>query len=160
MGTVFAHPPKLTSQADLYTLRAPGDPDGCVIYLYIADQAEYRISLGGAHSGRKGRVYSLSLICYFHYKGQDSEAADAANDLFIDSLTAWIESDRNCGTAAVSEGGDGSGVIFSWGEGPNAEAIPGGKDIRVHTAFPKDFRGQGTQVFNIVDVAVIEILQT
>ena len=167
VGTVFPHPPKLTKQTDFYSLAEPGRADGAVIFMYLSDQGEYRIGLQGrpdpnvpGSGGRKGRVYTLYLLCYLLYKGNKAEDADRMNDLFIDSLTSWIELDRNAGTQAVSLGGDGSGVIFSWGEGANPAAIPGGKDIQVHTAFPRDFRGQSSQVFNLVEVAVIAILQT
>ena len=161
-GTVFSHPPKLTKQSDLYALAEPGRADGAVIFMYLGDQSEYRAGTGGAHSGRKARMYTLNLICYFMWKGDDAQEADAANDAFVDSMTSWIEADRNCGTEAVSLGGDGSGVIFSWGEGPGPSGInaPGAKDIQVHTAFPKTFRGQATQVFNLFEVTVIEILPT
>lgn len=167
MANVFAHPPKLTKQSDLFDNKVPGDPAGGVIFMYLANQGEFRIALGGTpqrgvlgSGGRKGRVYSLSLLCYFIWKGQLSEEADAANDKFIDSLTSWIELDRNAGCGDVSNGGDGSGVIFSWGEGPDPSSVPGGKDIVVHTAFPRDIRGQGVQIFNVVDVAVISMLGT
>jgi hypothetical protein len=160
VGKVFAHPPKLTKQTDLFNLSVPGQPDGCAIFLYMPHQSEYRIALGGVTSGRKGRVYDLSMLAYFMWTGPRAEDADAANDAFIDSLVAWIEASRNCGTQAVSLGGDGSGVIFSWGEGPDPSSIPGGKDIQVHTAFPRDLRGQATQIFNVIDVAIIEILAT
>ena len=166
-GRVFAHPPKLTKQSDLYDLALPGQPDGAAIFLYLTGQDEYRIALGGVPSrtvpgsgGRKGRVYALSLLCYLFWKGPEAEGADEANDAFIDSLTNWIQADRNAVTQATTLGGDGSGVIFCWGEGPNPGSIPGGKDVTVHTAFPKHIRGEGVMVFNIVDVSVIAILQT
>ena len=159
-GRVYAHPPKLTKASDIFALSEPGAPDGAVIYIFMPEQTEIRIALGGLHGGRKGRVYHVSLICYFMWRGDAATDADAANDTFIDSLTAWIEADRNCGTGNIANGGDGSGVIFSWGEGPDPSVIPGGKDIQVHTAFPRDFRGQSTMVFTVIDVAVIEILQT
>jgi hypothetical protein len=160
-GTVFPHPPKLTKQSDLYALSSPGTPDGAVIFMYLGEQMEWRVGMQGQHGGKKARVYTLNLITYFIWKGDDAEDADAANDAFVDSLTAWIEADRNAGTEAVSLGGDGSGVIFSWGEGPDPQAIgEPEKDIKVHTAFPKDFRGQAVQIFNLFDVAVIELLTT
>lgn len=166
-GSIFPHPPKLTQQTDLFAAGTPGQAGGAVIYMYISNQGEYRLALGGrpvpnqiGSGGRKGRVYSLSLLCYLLWKGPKAEEADAANDAFIDSLTSWIEIDRNAGTQDPSLGGDGSGVIFSWGEGADPSAIPGGKDIVVHTSFPKQVRGQATQVFNIVDVAVIATLGT
>lgn len=166
-GKVYPHPPKLTKASDLFEKAVPGEPGGAVIFMYLPTQSEYRIGIAGERvrgvpgsGGRKGRVYDLSLICYFVWEGGKATDADEANDAFIDSLTDWIELNRECGTQAVSLGGDGSGVIFCWGEGPDPSAIPGGKDIRVHTAFPRDIRGQSVQVFNMVDVSVIEILQT
>lgn len=159
-GKVFKHPPKITKQSDLFALQKPGEAGGVVIYLYLPDQGETRIGIDGIHGGRKSRVYQLSLICYFIWKGSSSQDAGTGNDDFIDSLTSWIEADRNCGTAAVSLGGDGSGVIFAWGEGSAPATTQGGKDINVHSAFPRDFRGQAIQVFNVIDVAVVEQLAT
>lgn len=159
VGTVFPYPPKITKESALYEATQPGDADGAVIYLYLSGQSEVRISSAGQHGGRKGRAYKLSLICYFRWKGPESEAAGRSANEFLDGLTAYIEADRNAGTQAVSLGGNGTGIIFSWGEGTDPSSLLG-PDILVNSMMPRTVRGQMTQVFSIVEVGVIEILDT
>lgn len=147
LSTVFAHPPKITSEGDFYQGESPGIEDGAVIYLHLGPHDERRIAIAGANGGRKARVYPLVLICYLRHKGPDSQDAGAANDAFIDGVTAWIQANRTANSA---------GVIFQWGEGDQT----GGVDLRVEAAMPKPIRQQASQVFTTIDVTCLEILDT
>lgn len=163
LSTVYPYPPKITKQTALYEIQPPGEPGGAVIFMYLSgQQGEVRISSAGQHGGRKARTYHMSLICYFRWVGPQSEDAGLASDQFIDGLTAWIQADRNAGTEAESLGGFGpyvgTGLIFSWGEGDGAELS--GPDIRVNSTMPRSFGGQTLQTFSIVDISVVEIIDT
>lgn len=158
VSTVDRTTPKTTKETDFFDEQTPGSPDGAVIFMWFAPHGEERIALGGYTNGRKAVGYKLSLICPFRWKGPRTEDAEAANKAFTDGLVAWIRANRNAGTQAVSLGGDGTGVVFSWGEGPLAGIGSGGSDITVSSGQPKTIRGQTSQVFNVIDVDVIEIV--
>lgn len=147
LSTVYQHPPKITPEGDFYQGESPGIEDGAVIYLHLGPHDERRIAIGGPTSGRKARMYPVVLICYLRHKGAKSQDAGAANDAFIDGVTAWIQKNRTANSA---------GVIFQWGEGDQT----GGVDIRVEAAMPKGIRQQASQVFTTVDVTCLEILNT
>jgi hypothetical protein len=158
LSTVHAHPPKLTKETDFYTLAPPGEESGTVILLYLQPSSEQRIALGGYTNGRKARLHEMSLVCFFRYKGVSAEDCEAGNDAFLDGLVDWIRASRNAGTQAVSLGGNGTGTIFSWGEGPYAGVASGGTDITIRSSMAKTIRGQVSQVFSVVDLHVIEIV--
>jgi hypothetical protein len=160
VSTVNKYQRKITPETELYEEQAPGSPDGAVIFMYIPTKSGRRIALGGAHSGRKARAYELNLICFFRWKGPATEQGDEANEEFQDGLTAWIEADRNAGTQAVSLGGDGTGTIFSWGEGEGGGPTSGGDDLNWRTGMPRTIRGQTSQIFSVLSIHVIEIVAT
>ncbi len=146
LSTVFAHPAKFTTEGDFYDGQGPGIDDGAVIYVYLREQDERRIAIGGPHSGWKARPYTVVLICVLRHKGPDAQDADAANDAFIDGLVSWIEADRTASSTAV----------FQWGEGDDV----GGVDIHVEAGMPKPIRQQTTQVFTTVEVTALELVNT
>lgn len=63
VGDVQAHPPKITPAGNFYAMSPPGAGTGCVIRVFLADQHERRVALGGEHNGRKWRQYTVDLIC-------------------------------------------------------------------------------------------------
>ena len=124
LGTVYTALPKITNESDLFTNSYPGLGLGAVIYLFFTGQEERRIALGGPHDGRKFRIYDLGLLIIFKSDNRTTEEGQYAFDEFIDSLTAWIQADRNAGNP---------NVVFQWGEGTETE----GPDIRLEYTMPR-----------------------
>ncbi len=144
---VFPQPPKFTSGGTFFEGQDPGHGSGAVIYLHLREQSERRIALGGIKSGNKLRPYMLGLICVFRSKKKDTQEVGDDNDDFLDSLVAAIENDRNAGNP---------NAVFQWGEGDTLYGI----DIRVSAEMPRPIRMQMTQVFSVVEVTVLEMLNT
>ena len=148
LGTVYIGLPRVGDEADLFTNSYPGADGGAVIYLFITDQTERRIAMGGAHSGNKFRTYNLGMLIIFKSILQDTWQAQNAFDEFIDSLTEFIQADR---TPEIPQSN-----IFQWGEGTEL----GGPDIRIDYTMPRTDNG-GMLVFQAVaHVLVNEILIT
>ena len=148
LSTVEPHPPKFTKEWEILDRGPAGDGVGAVIYLHLAEQLEHRVALGGAHGGDKMRVYTLAMICWLRAALPDTRDVGAANDEFLDSLTAAIQADRTANT-------DGD-PIFQWGEGDTTDGV----DIRVSAEMPRPLRQQMSQVFSTVEVSVVEFINT
>jgi hypothetical protein len=148
LGTVFSHPPKWTNETDFVGSNgSPGQGTGVVIYIHLRRQSESRMALGGATSGMKMRSYKCVLVCLLNSKKQNAEDVDADNDAFIDSLTTAIQANRNAGNPAA---------IFQWGEGDTLYGV----DVQVDTHFPRPIRQQSMRQFSLVEVTVLEQMNT
>ncbi len=147
VGTVFAHPPKWTNESDFTLNGFPGQGTGVVIYIHLRRQSEFRMALGGATGGMKMRPYNCVLICLLNSKKPKSEDVDADNDDFLDSLVSTIEANRNAGNPQA---------VFQWGEGDTLYGV----DIKVDTHFPRPIRQQSMRQFSLVEVTVLEQLNT
>ncbi len=161
LGTVYTALPRVASEDDLFNFVPPGTDAGAIIYMFISDQSEQRIALGGQHAGVKMRTYTLTLLCIMKTTMDDEVAEQAAFDLFVDDLTARIQADRNAGTEAVALGGSGpyagSGVVWQWGEGPGPN---GGTDLHFEYPVPHTING-GVMIHQAVGrISVNEQLET
>lgn len=141
LGTVFAHPPKQTAEGEFVT---GTNASGAVIFVHLAGQQERRIAVGGPTNGMKMRLYRVALVCVFRSKLADTQKVGAANDVFLDSLTGAIEANR------TPQG------VWQWGEGDSF----GSPDIDVEAGMPKPIRQQASQVWSIVSVDALEVLNT
>ena len=149
LSSVKQFPAKLTPEGDFFEGEDPGHSSGAIIFLYIENQKENRIALGGPHNGRKAIDYTFILDCYLRSTHQKSEDAGFDNEAFLDSLVAAIRADRNAGAPSI---------IFQWGEGANGAA--GGPDIDITSYYPRQINGKAsaTQVTSVVRVSVVEII--
>lgn len=147
VGTVFAHPPKWTNETDFVANGYPGQGSGVVIYIHLRRQSEFRFALGGATGGMKMRVYKCVLICLMSSKKTNAEEVDADFDTFLDSLTTAIQANRNAGNPQA---------IFQWGEGDTLYGV----DVQIDARFPTPIRQQSSRQFCLVDVAVLEQMNT
>jgi hypothetical protein len=149
LGTVYIGLPRITSESDLYTNTYPGADEGALIYLFIKNQSEKRIALGGAHLGNKFRVYDLGMLVVFKAGPEiDTSVAQTDFDGLIDALTEYIQANRNP-NAATSD-------IFQWGEGE----VSGGTDIQIDYVIPHTIKG-GVLIFQaVLSVKICEILNT
>ena len=147
LGTVYTALPKIANESDLFTSSYPGLGLGATIYMFITNQQERRIALGGAHDGRKFRAYDLGLLVVFKSDLRQTVDGQSAFDEFIDALTARIQADRNAGNPSV---------IFQWGEGNEN----GGTDIKLDYTFPRTLDG-GVTIFQAVGhITTCEVLDT
>lgn len=156
LSNVYPHFPKFTPEPELFSANIDGVGTGAVIYLYIGPTSESRIAMGGTHSGRKWRPYDFVLMCYLKSTKLKSEDASLDNDTFLDGLTAWIQADRNLGTAPGTTGYVPTGAIFQAGEG----GMRGGDDLRVHSMVPVPLNQGTTAIYTSVDLTVCEVLDT
>jgi hypothetical protein len=147
LGTVYTALPKIANESDLFTNSYSGLGLGAVIYMFFTTQEERRIALGGLHEGRKFRIYDLGLLIIFKSDRSSTEEGQAAFDEFIDSLTAWIQADRNAGNPSV---------IFQWGEGEEN----GGADLRLEYTMPRTLDGGVTLYQAVGRIRTCEILDT
>lgn len=147
LSKVLAQPPKFTSGGEFFQGQDPGHGSGAVIYIHLSQQNEYRIALGGPHNGLKMRPYVVGLICVFRSKKPDTQDVGDDNDAFLDSLVAAIEADRTAGNPQT---------IFQWGEGDDLYGV----DIKVRAEMPSPIRQQMSQVFSVVEVTVLEMINT
>ena len=168
LGKVYAHPPRLTKTSDFVEGQDPGIGSGAVIYLHLESQHEHRITIGPSNydnntAAFKMRTYNVGFICVFRSVKPSLNEAGVDCDSFLDGLVAWIERDRKCGTGEVSPPpdtfppGDGSGVVFQWGEG--GETV-GAVDISIKAGMPKMMKGQSSQTFSTLDVYLLEQVNT
>lgn len=130
---------------------------GAVIFMFLGPSRRARFAIGGAHNGLKYSQYELTLNVYLRSSSDLAEDADADNDDLIDDLIAAVEAQRNAGTAAAPDG-DGSGVIWQWGEGP----WNGPTDIAVNPSYPTLLSEElsATQVYTEVTITVLETINT
>jgi hypothetical protein len=156
LSTVFPHFPKFTPEPEMYSAYIAGIGTGVVIYLHIDGHSEARIAEGGTHSGRKFRSYAFEMRCYLKSTKPKTEEASADNDTFIDGLTAWIQADRNLGTAPGTTGYVPVGAVFQAGEGGQR----GGEDLRVTSLIPVPIDLETTVMYSQVDITVCEVLVT
>lgn len=147
LGSVYKALPKVANESDLFTNSYPGLGLGAVIYLFITNQEEHRIALGGPHDGRKWRQYDLGLLIVFKSDLPQTVDGQTAFDAFIDSLTEWIQADRNAGNPQV---------VFQWGEGGDR----GGPDIRIDYTMPRTLDGGVTLFQAVAHVATVEVMDT
>lgn len=147
LGSVYAHPPKITPEGAFAPQDTPGWTSGAVIFIHLSDQHERRMTMGSQlgrpAAGIKFRFYKVSLVCVLRSTQADTELVGAANDAFVDSLVNAIESNRNAGAP---------GTVWQWGEGNTL----GAPDIDVRAGMPLTLRQQISQVFTIVDVMAVE----
>lgn len=155
LNAVNDYPPKVT-QDDEFDLSDWGG-SGAILAPFLTHQSERRIAVGGAHNGRKLRQYDVQLWCWFRSIKDKAEDAGLDFDVFMDSLTARLQADRNMGTASPVVGSEIlPGMIFSAGEGDTY----GGVDIVVDAYMPHLVRAGVLQTNAVVNLTVLEVLDT
>lgn len=147
LGTVYAHPAKISPEGDFYANDDPGTDSGAVIYIYLGHSSSKRISLRGNTAGGKLRSYDLVLDCFIRSNAPTAQEAGAFSDQFLDELIARIEADKTAGTGR-------DGTIFTWGEGSSV----GAPDIEVTAMYPRPIKGKQstTQVWAQIRLTVLE----
>lgn len=65
--------------------------------IFIQNEAESRIALGGAHNGWKRIDYTIIVQVFHHSMERDSQVAMDSFDLVIDAIKTRLRSDHNFG---------------------------------------------------------------
>lgn len=158
LGVLYRSLPKIASEADLFTSTFPGMGVGGAIYMFLTAQSEKRIALGGppppyGGGGNKMRTYTLALLIVMKSDLSSTEDGWDQYMAMIDGLTARIQANRTAGTDIY--GGDGSGVVFSMGEGGMVGST-GGNDIEIQHFVPRTIDGAVTLFQGLAHVTVLE----
>ena len=88
----------------------PGQMTRSAVVVFIAQERENRLAIGGAHSGWKRVDYTVILQIYCHSLHTNSEDSMADFDTLIDNIKERLRSDHNFG--------DTSGVLVWQGAEP------------------------------------------
>ncbi len=120
VGVVRRAFPKRDDHADFFNGEAPGARTGALMVVTIYRQKEFRVALGGEHSGMKQVNYEVALVCYL--RSRTPYAEDAQDDAYAlrDSIVEWMRQDRTLGNAVFTAGefieGAGNGISCSYGQ--------------------------------------------
>lgn len=112
------------------------------LVVFISEENESRIALGGAHSGWKRTDYTVVLAVYHHSLHRDAEDAMADFDVLIDAIKARLRSDHNFG--------DTTGNLVWQGAEP---------DIISRFGEPATSEGTATETFAEIEFTVTQMIQ-
>ena len=132
VNQVFTSFPKIIN----YEVNAQaGQMTRSAVVVYIADEYENRLAIGGAHSGWKRVDYTVILQLYVHSLHPNAEEAMAEFDILIDNIKARLRSDHNFGdeTGVLVWQGAEPVIIGRYGE--PATAHEGATDIFAELEF-------------------------
>ena len=94
LNQVFTSFPKIIN----YEVNAqPGQMTRSAVVVYIADEYETRLAIGGAHSGWKRIDYTVIVQIFSISFHRNSEYAMADFDCIVDSIKERLRSDHNFG---------------------------------------------------------------
>ncbi|MHB1472406.1 MAG: hypothetical protein ACYCV4_02065 [Dermatophilaceae bacterium] len=143
LGSVYAAVPKWI-EADAYGIQG-NDLSGAYMVIHIAEEAEARVSFGGATSGIKTVTYQVGLIIHFKSLAQEGSFTVAPDawvadwDTLVDGLRTRIRASRTLGTT------DGS--VWQAGEGKT--------DLKLTVDLPIEEDG-AILLWAVLDLEVVE----
>jgi hypothetical protein len=119
LGTAFPYKIKRGAPDTYYTLgEADGTGWGCVLTVGLGPVRNTRDSYGGAVSGWRKRLYTVScgldVISYLPHL----EQAESAFDDLVNGMDALIYADRTLGTTSPVYAAQGGRLIIQAGENP------------------------------------------
>jgi len=96
----------------------PGIPSRAALIVFIQNENESRIAIGGAHSGWKRVDFNLILQIYFQSSQNSAEKAMDDFDTLIDSVKDRLRADHNFGdtTGNIVWQGAEPAITTSYGE--------------------------------------------
>ncbi|AEW92934.1 MULTISPECIES: hypothetical protein [Streptomycetaceae] len=133
---------KRDDHADYFHGMPTATRTGCQLIVTIYHQEEFRIALGGEHSGQKQRNFEVELACYI--RSRTPHAEDAQDDVYAlqDALLEHLRADRTLGSA-----------VFQAGE----HMTHGNAAIRIEYGQPES-RAELTKSFMSVQFSACEIV--
>ena len=120
----------------------PGQLSRAAVVIFIQNERESRIAVGGAHNGWKRVDYSIILQVYQHSLERDAEDAMTAFDTLIDAIKTRLRADHNFGdtTGNLVWQGAEPAISTSYGE-------------------PATNQGGATETFAEIQFEVTEMIQ-
>ena len=114
----------------------PGSLSRSALIVFIQNENESRIAIGGAHSGWKRVDYSVILQVYFQSSQRTAELAMADFDTLIDGIKDYLRADHNFGdtTGNIVWQGAEPAITTSYGE-PATDSGTGVTDIYAQIQF-------------------------
>lgn len=97
INKVFTSFPK---RINFQELALPGQANRCVAVIFIEDEMEERIAIGGATSGWKRVDYGVAIQLFHHSSEREAEDAMSNFDMVIDNLKDKLRSDHRFGDAS------------------------------------------------------------
>lgn len=104
LSTVRAYPSKRISDKEYVMEAAEGRGMGAAMVVELPKDREYRVGLGGAHSGEKRIDYDTVLAVFHLAHMQHAEDAGQDVDLLIEAIKDQIRSDRTLGGICIEAG--------------------------------------------------------
>ena len=114
----------------------PGMLTRSAVIVFIQNETESRIAIGGAHDGWKRVDYSIILQVYVQSSQRNAEDAMADFDTLIDGIKDWLRADHNFGdpTGNIVWQGAEPAITTSYGE-PATDSNSGVTDIYAQIQF-------------------------
>jgi hypothetical protein len=115
LNQVFTSFPK---RINFQTNSMPGEDSRAACVVFIENETESRIAIGGAHSGWKRVDYGIVLQIYHHSSQKEAEMAMSDFDSLIDCLKDYLRADHNLGdpTGNIVWQGAEPAINTSYGE--------------------------------------------
>ncbi len=120
----------------------PGQLSRAAVVIFIQNERESRIAIGGAFNGWKRVDYSVILQVYQHSMERNAEEAMTSFDTLIDSIKARLRADHNFG--------DTTGNLVWQGAEP---------EINTSYGEPATNEGGATETFAEIQFEVTEMIQ-
>lgn len=120
----------------------PGENSRAACVIFIENETESRIAIGGATDGWKRVDYGVVLQIYHHSLQQDAERAMDDFDVLIDGIKEYLRRDHNLG--------DPTGLIVWQGAEPAINTLYGE---------PSTSNGGATETQAIIRFIVTEMIQ-
>lgn len=119
-----------------------GQMSRCQAVVFIADEHESRLSIGGAHNGWKRVDYTVILQVFQHSLHRNADDAMSDFDTTIDGIKARLRSDHNFG--------DTTGSLVWQGAEPALD---------VHYGEPATVEGEAVETYAEIQFAVTQMIQ-
>ena len=113
----------------------PGQMTRSAVVIFIAQERENRLAIGGAHNGWKRVDYTVILQIYCHSLHTNSEDAMADFDILIDNIKERLRSDHNFGDTTGNLVWQGAEPVIIGRYGEPATNKEGATDIFAELEF-------------------------
>ena len=123
LNQIFTSFPK---RIDFQVNSQPGQLSRAAVVIFIQNEREKRIAIGGATNGWKRVDYSINLQVYQHSLERNSQAAMDSFDTLIDAIKTRLRADHNFGDATgtlVWQGAEPE-INCTYGEPSSVEGSP------------------------------------
>lgn len=114
----------------------------CQAVVFISEERESRIAVGGAYSGWKRVDYTIVLQLFCHSMQRNAEDAMVDFDILVDAVKARLRADHRFG--------DANGTLVWQGAEP---------EISGHYGEPQTVEGQAVETFAELEFQVTQMIQ-